>query len=440
MRNRNGTKMNGMKALRSFAIAVVAFVVLAAPAVVLADGRVALVVGNSTYAHIGRLPNAENDARDMSAALRRLGFEVTTELDADRVALSDTRRSLGADVALVFYAGHAGPDGGFRSAPGGAGSLSAYFSARHGGGALLDLFVAPARVAEIDAASRDWPSHDLAPRQLCDLQLLLNGGFSPLTGFMTSRDHAAVCSDMRLADGTLWPIPITLDVGEPLADELSPGDCLALRDPEGVMLAVLHVEDIWQPDREAEAEAVCGTANREHPGVAWSRSDPATGRGHESSLKTRQGNPGRTVVDPVGPSRSTLHMGDNNPDRVTRGGDWFAPPDWLRVGGAQLFHDGDGSRRPVTVFTPVNGVRPALAAATAGGAPEPLFCLEDGWWRTHGLPSHPDSSAPAAAVATTRGVWSTGARATRALGSCDESRRGRCPRAGPPAAGSAGTW
>ena len=103
--------MNGMKALRSFAIAVVAFVVLAAPAVVLADGRVALVVGNSTYAHIGRLPNAENDARDMSAALRRLGFEVTTELDADRVALSEalrtfTRRSLGADVALVFYAGH----------------------------------------------------------------------------------------------------------------------------------------------------------------------------------------------------------------------------------------------------------------------------------------------------------------------------------------------
>ena len=69
-----------------------------------------MVVGNSTYAHIGRLPNAENDARDMSAAWR-LGFGVTTELDADRVALSEalrtfTGRSLGADVALVFYAGH----------------------------------------------------------------------------------------------------------------------------------------------------------------------------------------------------------------------------------------------------------------------------------------------------------------------------------------------
>ena len=100
-----------MQALRSLVVAVVAFVVLAVPAVVLADGRVALVVGNSTYAHIGRLPNPDNDARDMSAALRRLGFEVTTEFDADRVELTEalrafTRRSAGADISLVFYAGH----------------------------------------------------------------------------------------------------------------------------------------------------------------------------------------------------------------------------------------------------------------------------------------------------------------------------------------------
>ena len=71
----------------------------------------ARVVGNSTYAHIGRLPNPDNNARDMSAALRRLGFEVTTELDADRVELTEalrafTRQGAGADVSLVFYAGH----------------------------------------------------------------------------------------------------------------------------------------------------------------------------------------------------------------------------------------------------------------------------------------------------------------------------------------------
>ena len=78
---------------------------------ILADGRVALVVGNSTYAHIGRLPNPDNDARDLSVSLRRLGFEVTTEFNVDRVELTAalrafTRRSAGADVSLVFYAGH----------------------------------------------------------------------------------------------------------------------------------------------------------------------------------------------------------------------------------------------------------------------------------------------------------------------------------------------
>ena len=88
-----------------------ALVVLASATVVLADGRVALVVGNSTYAHIGRLPNPQNDTTDVAAALRRLGFEVTTELDSDRALLTAalrafTRRSAGADVPLVFYAGH----------------------------------------------------------------------------------------------------------------------------------------------------------------------------------------------------------------------------------------------------------------------------------------------------------------------------------------------
>ena len=100
-----------LQVLRSLVVAVLAFVVLAVPSVVLADGRVALVVGNSTYAHIGRLPNPDNDAQDISAPLRRLGFEVTTELDADRVELTEalrafTRQSAGADVSLVFYAGH----------------------------------------------------------------------------------------------------------------------------------------------------------------------------------------------------------------------------------------------------------------------------------------------------------------------------------------------
>ena len=85
--------MNAIRGVKSLVATVVAFVLLALPSVVLADGRVALVVGNSTYAHIGRLPNPDNDARDMSAALRRLGFEVTTEFDADRVELTEALRA-----------------------------------------------------------------------------------------------------------------------------------------------------------------------------------------------------------------------------------------------------------------------------------------------------------------------------------------------------------
>ncbi|MYN64259.1 MAG: caspase family protein [Acidobacteria bacterium] len=103
--------MSATRAVRPLVVAALALVVLAVPAVALAHGRVALVVGSSTYPHIGRLPNPDNDARNISAALRQLGFEVTTELDFGRVQLTaasraSTRRSPKADVSLVFYAGH----------------------------------------------------------------------------------------------------------------------------------------------------------------------------------------------------------------------------------------------------------------------------------------------------------------------------------------------
>ncbi len=136
------------------------------------------------------------------------------------------------------------------------------------GGVLVDLLTDSDQAAAIRAESRDWPSLDLTPRQLCDLELLVNGGFSPLKGFMAKADYESVCAEMRLADGTLWPVPITLDVPEELAKTLDAGSKLALRDPEGVMVAALDVDDVWQPDRQAEARAVFGTTNSEHPGVA----------------------------------------------------------------------------------------------------------------------------------------------------------------------------
>ena len=132
---------------------------------------------------------------------------------------------------------------------------------------VTGLLATSERAAELHEQSREWPSWDLTARQLCDLELLLNGGFSPLSGFLSRADYERVCLEMRLADGRLWPIPVVLDVTEDFAHSLSPGQRVALRDAEGVMLAVLQVEEVWQPDRMAEAESVYETTSTEPPGV-----------------------------------------------------------------------------------------------------------------------------------------------------------------------------
>jgi sulfate adenylyltransferase len=138
------------------------------------------------------------------------------------------------------------------------------------GGELINLMATPERAAELKAHSREWPSWDLTPRQICDLELLLSGGFSPLTGFMTKADYEGVVHKLRLTSGVLWPMPITLDVKEEFAKTLTPGSSkIALRDPEGVMLAVLHVEEVWLPDRNAEAHCVFKTTSPVHPGVDY---------------------------------------------------------------------------------------------------------------------------------------------------------------------------
>lgn len=136
------------------------------------------------------------------------------------------------------------------------------------GGELVNLIKGPERTAALKNVSVDWKSWSLTSRQLCDLELLLNGGFSPLRGFMSRADYESVCSSMRLRDGTLWPIPITLDVTEEFARGVGPGDSIALRDAEGTMLAALQVEEVWRPDLLLEAQRVYGTTSSEHPGVA----------------------------------------------------------------------------------------------------------------------------------------------------------------------------
>jgi sulfate adenylyltransferase len=135
-------------------------------------------------------------------------------------------------------------------------------------GRLVELQADEQRVAQLKVESRSLPMWTLTPRQLCDLELLANGAFSPLKGFLSKKDYDSVCNSFRLADGTLWPLPVVLDVPREIAGQAAAAKHLALRDPEGLLLAVLHVDEVWEPDKSAEAAAVFGTTNPEHPGVA----------------------------------------------------------------------------------------------------------------------------------------------------------------------------
>ncbi|KAG8972952.1 Sulfate adenylyltransferase [Tulasnella sp. 425] len=118
------------------------------------------------------------------------------------------------------------------------------------------------------------PHGGVLKRQLCDLELIINGGFSPLEGFMDQQDYNSVVETMRLADRTLFPIPITLDISEVERKELeiSPGRRLTLRDPrDDQALAILTVKDVYRPDKAKEAEKVMGADDIAHPSVAYLR-------------------------------------------------------------------------------------------------------------------------------------------------------------------------
>jgi sulfate adenylyltransferase len=131
------------------------------------------------------------------------------------------------------------------------------------------MLVDAARAEELRRASLSFPSLTLTKRQLCDLELLINGGFSPLRGFMERAAYEAVVESCRLPDGAAWPMPVVLDVGADLAEKLEPGQQVALRDPEGFMPAILTVTEVWEANQEQEAERVYGTRSAEHPGVRY---------------------------------------------------------------------------------------------------------------------------------------------------------------------------
>ncbi|MBF0202293.1 MAG: bifunctional sulfate adenylyltransferase/adenylylsulfate kinase [Desulfamplus sp.] len=189
--------------------------------------------------------------------------------------------------------------------------------------ALVDLMVDSGRFDLLKKLSSTLPDVVLNQRQMCDFELLATGAYSPLTGFMKQIDYETVLDRMRLATGELWPVPICLDIPETLGSALEAGQSVMLRDPEGFLLGMMTVEDIWPVDTEKEAVALYGTTDRKHPGIQY--------------LYTRSGGfyIGGTIEAMNLPIHSDFRQIRRTPREVRN---IFAKLGWKRVAGFQTRH------------------------------------------------------------------------------------------------------
>jgi len=133
----------------------------------------------------------------------------------------------------------------------------------------LARIVEPAAQRALVDEARALPRHRLTARQALDLELLADGSFAPLSGFLGEADYRNVVDAMRLSDGRLWALPVALDLPDALATSLAVGASLALVDEQSRLRAVLRVEEIFERDRRREAEGVFGTTSHDHSGVAY---------------------------------------------------------------------------------------------------------------------------------------------------------------------------
>lgn len=134
------------------------------------------------------------------------------------------------------------------------------------GGKLINLMVPEEQVAVLSEQANRLTSIRLSPRSVCDLELLTVGAFSPLAGFMCQADLQSVLDEMRLANGTVFPIPITLPIDDD--EDVAVGQNVALRDPKNDILAIMTIAEIYEWDLEEVAQKAFGTTDLRHPIVA----------------------------------------------------------------------------------------------------------------------------------------------------------------------------
>jgi sulfate adenylyltransferase len=135
------------------------------------------------------------------------------------------------------------------------------------GGVLVDRFVDAAGAEALRARAASLPRIVLDAREQADLELIATGAVSPIRGFLTQPDYARVVAEMRLADGTVWPLPLTLAVDQTTRDGL--GEAAALHDADGRLWGVIEIADVFERDPLAESQGVYGTTDESHPGVAY---------------------------------------------------------------------------------------------------------------------------------------------------------------------------
>jgi sulfate adenylyltransferase len=188
------------------------------------------------------------------------------------------------------------------------------------GGELVDRLAPEEQRDELLRRAEGLTKVVLGPRALSDLEMISTGVFSPLTGFMVSEDYDSVVETMRLKNGLVWSLPITLPIGEEEAGDIRVGEEIALADGTGRILATMIVEDRYSYDKEHEAQQVFGTTSDEHPGVAAVYRQKDVLLGGEVTL---------LVDDPNPKPFPEYHYGPRELRRV------FAEKGWKRVVGFQ---------------------------------------------------------------------------------------------------------
>ena len=137
------------------------------------------------------------------------------------------------------------------------------------GKTLVSFHLSADELSEYSELSNKTSSLTLSLKQQCDLEMISNGAFSPLSTFNNQKDYEEILLNNKLSNGLVWPIPIVLDVPDQFLQSLDKNECISLRNAEGFLLAILQVNEFWAPDKKEEANSVFKSNDPNHPGVDY---------------------------------------------------------------------------------------------------------------------------------------------------------------------------